>query len=64
MQVASLDEIYSFLKPGDLIDGTGADRLQRYWNESTSEQFRFDPGRFAAETDRRVPGFPDVRSAT
>ena len=42
-QVASLDEIYPFLTTGSLIDGTAAERMQRYWNQSSAETFRFDP---------------------
>ena len=42
-QVASLDEIYLFLTSGQLLDGTAPERMQRYWNESTSAQFQFDP---------------------
>ncbi len=43
-QVVSLDEIYPVTSPAALISGTGPDRLQRYWRESTAETFRFDPG--------------------
>jgi glutamate synthase domain-containing protein 2 len=42
-QVASLDEIYPFLKQGQLVDGTAPERMQRYWSESTAATFRFDP---------------------
>jgi len=42
-QVMSLDEIYPFLTRGQLVDGIGPERLQRYWRESTAETFRFDP---------------------
>jgi len=64
MQVASLDEIYQFLKPGQFLDGTGPERLQRYWNESTSAQFQFDPRQFDAEPHLYVRQFTDLRSAT
>ena len=42
-QVASLDEIYPFLKPNQLIDGEAPPRAQRYWNQSKATSFRFDP---------------------
>ena len=64
MQVASLDEIYQFLQPGQFLDGTGPDRLQRYWNESTSAQFQFDPANSAAEPHRYVRQFIAMGSAT
>jgi hypothetical protein len=41
-QVQSFDEIYSFVKPDELVNGTGPERMQRYWNESSAESFRFD----------------------
>ena len=44
-QVASLDEIYPVTSPGSLLNGTGPERLQRYWRESTAETFRFDPNK-------------------
>ena len=40
--VASLDEIYPFLEPRALLDGTAPERAQRYWNESSADSFRFD----------------------
>jgi glutamate synthase domain-containing protein 2 len=40
-QVASLDEIYPFLVPDALVDGTAPERMQRYWKESSAETFRF-----------------------
>jgi len=44
-QVMSLDEIYPVTTPGSLANGTGPERLQRYWRESTAETFRFDPNK-------------------
>ena len=41
-QVASLDEIYPFLQPNQLLDGEAPSRAQRYWNESSSETFRYN----------------------
>ena len=41
-RVASLDEIYDFAKPGSFLDGTGPERLQRYWDQSSAESFHFD----------------------
>jgi glutamate synthase domain-containing protein 2 len=42
-QVMSLDEIYPTTTHNALVDGTGPERLQRYWGESTAEAFRWDP---------------------
>jgi glutamate synthase domain-containing protein 2 len=42
-QVASLDEIYPFLEPNQLIDGNAPSRAQRYWDQSKATSFRFDP---------------------
>ncbi len=41
-QVASLDEIYPFLNANQLLDGEAPSRAQRYWNESSSETFRYN----------------------
>jgi glutamate synthase domain-containing protein 2 len=41
-QVASLDEIYPFLEPRSLLEGTAPPRAQRYWNEASADSFRFD----------------------
>ena len=49
-QVMSLDEIYPTTSPGSLIAGTGPERLQRYWRESSAETFRFDPSKVPAVT--------------
>ena len=42
-QVASLDEIFPYVKRDQLLGGTAPERMQRYWNESTAETFRFNP---------------------
>ena len=39
--VASLDEIYPFVHPNGLLDGTAPPRLQRYWAEGSAESFRY-----------------------
>ena len=62
-QVASLDEIYLFLRSGQLLDGTAPERMHRYWNESTSAQFKFDPSLFDSEPHLYVRQFTDIRSA-
>ena len=41
--IASLDEIYPFLRTNQLIDGDGPERLQRYWADATAESFKFNP---------------------
>lgn len=49
-QVASLDEIYPFLHPNSLLEGTAAERMQRYWNESNAESFKYTSGLSAYRT--------------
>jgi hypothetical protein len=41
-QVTSLDDLYPFITPNELIDGKGPARIQRMWNESSAETFAFD----------------------
>ena len=36
----ALDEIYDFVKPGQLTAGTAASRFQGYWDQSSAESFR------------------------
>jgi glutamate synthase domain-containing protein 2 len=43
--VASLEEIYPFVTDGQLLDGTGPERMQGYWHDSAAETFRYDPRR-------------------
>jgi hypothetical protein len=38
--VASFDAIYAFASPDALLDGTAAERMQRYWDESSAGSFR------------------------
>ncbi len=38
--VATFDEIYAFVSPGALLDGTAAERMQRYWAEASASSFR------------------------
>ena len=42
-QIASLDELYSFLAPNELLEGGGPDRLQRYWSDASADTFKFNP---------------------
>ena len=42
-EVKSFDEIYPPATPRALLDGTGPERMQRYWRESSAESFHFDP---------------------
>ncbi|MGB7860216.1 MAG: FMN-binding glutamate synthase family protein [Acidimicrobiia bacterium] len=43
-QVASLDEIYPFIHPNQILEGHGPERIQRYWNESNAESFKYTSG--------------------
>ena len=39
-QALALDEIYSILEPGDLLEGKAPARYQRMWDEGSAESFR------------------------
>jgi len=39
-QALSFEEIYHFLKPGELIEGTARERFQGFWDEASAESFR------------------------
>lgn len=49
-QVASLDEIYPPVRPGALVKGDAPPRMQRYWNESSTDTFHYDPQPAAEST--------------
>ncbi len=42
--VASLDEIYPFVRPNAILEGTAPERFMRYWNDSSAESFKYDAG--------------------
>jgi glutamate synthase domain-containing protein 2 len=39
-QALAFDEIYDFVKPGALIEGTGPARFQSFWDQASAESFR------------------------
>jgi glutamate synthase domain-containing protein 2 len=39
-QALALNEIYDYISPGQLIDGTALPRFQGFWDESSAESFR------------------------
>lgn len=43
-RTASFDEVYPYLTPGTLLEGTAPERMQRYWNESSAETFHTAAG--------------------
>lgn len=43
-EVKTLEEIYQFLKPGELVDGTDHPIFAKYWEMSTAESFH--PGNY------------------
>jgi glutamate synthase domain-containing protein 2 len=43
-QIASLDEIYPFVQPNAIVDGTAAPRFLRYWEESSADTFKYESG--------------------
>ena len=42
-EVKSLEEIYSFLKPGELVAGTDHPIFARYWEMSSADTFQAQP---------------------
>ncbi|HEY5978189.1 MAG TPA: FMN-binding glutamate synthase family protein [Microlunatus sp.] len=39
-QALAFEEIYDFVKPGALIEGTGPARFQAFWDQASAESFR------------------------
>ena len=39
-QALAFEEIYDFVKPGALIEGTGPARFQSFWDQASAESFR------------------------
>jgi glutamate synthase domain-containing protein 2 len=39
-QALAFEEIYDFVKPGALIEGTGPARFQHFWDQASAESFR------------------------
>ena len=43
-QVASLDEIYPFVLPNGILEGTAPPRFVKYWAESSADTFKYESG--------------------
>jgi glutamate synthase domain-containing protein 2 len=39
-EMRQIDEIYPFVQPGELIAGTGHERMARWWNAASADTFR------------------------
>ena len=39
-QALSFEELYDFVKPGQLLDGTANARFQGFWDQASAESFR------------------------
>ena len=39
-QALSFDELYDFVKPGQLLEGTATPRFQGFWDQASAESFR------------------------
>ena len=39
-QALAFSEIYDFLEPGSLLDGTANARFQGFWDQASAESFR------------------------
>lgn len=45
--VASLDEIYPFVHPNGILEGTAPERFLRYWEDASAESFKYVSGQAA-----------------
>jgi hypothetical protein len=42
-EVKTLEEVYRFLKPGELVDGTDHPIFTKYWDQSSADSFHTQP---------------------